>query len=61
MGWDGVDANRKRMGTDVGGSAGTDGRTHPVSSAYPPSAQDERTPLHVPIAIGSAVWYTWVT
>lgn len=28
--------------------------------AYPPKAQDERTPLQVPIAIGSALWYTCV-
>jgi len=26
------------------------------SMAYPPRAQDDKTPLHVPIAIGSAVW-----
>ena len=27
-----------------------------VSIAYPPSAQEDRTPLQVPIAMGSAVW-----
>ena len=26
------------------------------SIAYPPNAHDDRTPLHIPIAIGSAVW-----
>lgn len=30
-------------------------RWHLLSIAYPPRAQEERTPLHVPIAMGSAV------
>ena len=34
--------------------------TNRDSMAYPPRAQDESIPLHVPIAIGSAVWYTCV-
>ena len=29
--------------------------------AYPAIAQDENMPVHVPIAIGSAVWNTCVT
>jgi hypothetical protein len=30
--------------------------TNRDSMAYPASAQDDRTPLQVPIAMGSAVW-----